>query len=120
MVVYRNEVSHQWARHRLLEQWRSGAVAKDAVCDASFLLVTAARFHGHPAGKTCPVCESDELRLVFWVFGDSLGKASNTARNKEEIAAFAESGHDVTVHTVEVCTACRWNHLLMANTVSAA
>lgn len=120
MVVYRNEVSHQWARRRLLEQWRSGAVPKDAVCDASFLLVTAARFHGRPAGHVCPVCASDELRVVLWVFADTLGKASGTARSEEEIAAFTESGHDVTVHTVEVCPECRWNHLVRATTASAA
>ena len=46
MVVYRGEVSHRLARRQLLAQWQQGAITRDTVCDADFLLVTAANFHG--------------------------------------------------------------------------
>lgn len=120
MVVYRNEVSHQWERHNLLSRWRAGTITREILCDADFLLVTAARYHGKPAGVACPVCDSPELRVVLWIHGDSLGRMSGTARSRTEIEQIAESGREMTVHTVEVCPICRWNHLLRAVTAAAS
>mgnify|MGYP001715474122 FL=1 len=114
MVVYRGEVSHRLARRQLRAQWRQGAITRDTVCDADFLLVTAANFHGQQVGRLCPICESPKLREVLWVFGDELGRMSGTARNEDEIVAFVQRGLTFTVHTVEVCPKCRWNHILMA------
>lgn len=118
VVVYRNEVSHQWEKRNLLTRWRAGAVTRDTVCDADFLLVTAARYHGVPAGGPCPICESDQLREVLWIHGDGLGRMSGTARSADEIEEIVSGGRELQVHTVEVCPKCRWNHLLRE--VSAA
>ncbi len=104
----------------LLSRWRRGAVTRDEICDADFLLVTAARYHGVPAGMPCPICESDDLRVVQWIHGEQLGRMSGTARSTEEIEQIAETGREMTVHTVEVCPACKWNHLLKAVTAAAA
>ena len=65
MVVYRGEVSHRLARRQLLAQWQQGAITRDTVCDADFLLVTAANFHGQQAGRLCPICVSPKLREVL-------------------------------------------------------
>lgn len=119
-VVYRNEISHRFARQDLLRRWRAGEVSREDVCDADFLLVTAARYHGVPAAHPCPVCGSEDLRIVQWIHGEQLGRMSGTARSDEEIAAIVATGTEVTVHTVEVCPACRWNHLLRAVTATAA
>ena len=120
MVVYRNEVSHRWERRTLLNRWHSGAATRDEICDADFLLVTAAKYHGLPAAIPCPVCESEDLRIVQWIHGEQLGRMSGTARSTEEIERIAETGREMTVHTVEVCPRCRWNHLLQAVTAAAA
>lgn len=119
MVVYRNEVSHQWEKHNLLARWRAGAITRDTVCDADFLLIAAARYHGAPVAGACPICGSDQLREVLWIYGDSLGRMSGTARSAAEIAEIVDSGREMTVHTVEVCPVCRWNHLLREVTASA-
>jgi len=119
-VVYRNEVSHRFARADLLRRWRANEATRDEVCDADFLLVTAAKYHGRPAGYACPVCDSEDLRIVQWIHGEQLGRMAGTARTDEEIARIAATGRDVTVHTVEVCPRCRWNHLLTAVTASRA
>lgn len=118
-VVYRNEVSHRFARAELLRRWRAGEVSRDEVCDADFLLVTAAKYHGVPAGHVCPVCGSGDLRIVQWIHGEQLGRMAGTARSDEEIARIVASGREATVHTVEVCPRCRWNHLLTAVTATA-
>lgn len=116
MVEYRNEVSHRWERHSLLAGWRAGSVTREEICDADFLLLTAARYHGQPAGTPCPVCEGENMRTVLWIHGDQLGRMSGTARSREEIEAIVSAGREVIVHTVEVCPDCRWNHLLTAVT----
>ena len=118
-VVYRNEVSHRFARADLLLRWQAGEVSREEVCDADFLLVTAARYHGRPAGRVCPVCGSEDLRIVQWVHGEQLGRMSGTARSDEEIARIVAGGREATVHQVEVCPRCRWNHLLTAATAAA-
>lgn len=120
VAVYRNEVSHQWEKHHLLGRWRAGMVTRDSVCDADFLLVTAARYHGRDAGRDCPICTSEQLREVEWIHGISLGRMSGTARSRAEIERIVDSGRELTVHTVEVCPDCRWNHLLRAVTASPA
>lgn len=97
-----------------------GLVPRAAICDADFLLVTAGKYHGEPAGYECPVCKGDNLRTVLWVYGEQIGKASGSARNEEEIEKLVENGRECTVHTVEVCPDCKWNHLLKAETATAS
>ena len=117
MVRLRKEVSHRWERRMLLRAWRQGEVDRDSICDADFLLVEASKYHGYPAERACPVCEGETLREVNWIYGDRLGKRSNTARREEEIVRIVDEVGPVTVHLVEVCTRCRWNHLLETGTV---
>lgn len=122
MITYRHEVSHRWTRARVLRQYEAGLVRAEDLCDADFLLVTAAKFHGVDVDRDCPVCRAPGLREVRWIYGDTLGPRSGTARSEEEIAAITKElagqrvphGKDgeVAVHLVEVCPTCRWNHLL--------
>ncbi|MEJ5928568.1 DUF5318 family protein [Corynebacterium sp. H128] len=120
MPVFSDLVSYRFDRKRTLNLWQRGLKLKDEICDADFLLVTAGKFHGRPAETRCPICESAEMRVVLWIFGDHLGKMSGTARDLSEIERIARTKGPFTVHTVEVCPDCRWNHLLQAATVVAA
>lgn len=120
VVNYRNEISHQWARRHVLRQFREGLVSRESICDADFLLVTAGNYHGEPADYPCPVCGGNNLRRVLWVYGEQIGKASGSARHEEEIQKLVKDGRECTVHTVEVCPECKWNHLLKAETATAS
>ena len=51
---------------------------------------------------------------MSWIFGDRLGAAAGSARSLEEIERLAEAIPEFTVHVVEVCRACRWNHLVLS------
>ena len=62
----------------------------------------------------------DGLRVVLWVYGDEIGKAAGSARSEKEIEQLVQNGRHATVHTVEVCPACKWNHLLKAETATAS
>ncbi|AKK12136.1 DUF5318 family protein [Corynebacterium uterequi] len=125
MLHYRNHVSHQLARAVRLRHLAAGVIHRRDVCDADAVLVSAATFHGDSAGRPCPVCEGDGLRVVRWIYGDTLGRRNGTARREEEIELILTElagvaiprGKDgvVAVHEVEVCPDCRWNHLLVTS-----
>jgi hypothetical protein len=56
---------------------------------------------------------------VSWVFGDSLGAASGSARNTEELVMLAARFDEFKVHVVEVCRTCSWNHLVKSYVLGA-
>ncbi|APT93812.1 hypothetical protein CPHO_11870 [Corynebacterium phocae] len=114
-VKTKHLVSHEWERAHVLREFRAGRVPREEICDADFLLRAAAQYHGTPAPRSCPVCKG-EMKQTFWVYGQALGRRAGSARSVAEIAELAgeiiPSGQEFTVHKVEVCPHCRWNHLL--------
>jgi len=83
------------------------------VCDAQTYLVRAARYHGERARETCPVCEREALARVSYAFGDCFrGDGNGRARTPRELLALSREVPEFTVFVVEVCSDCRWNHLL--------
>lgn len=116
-VVPRQVVDHALARRALLRslQRRGGRLATAGtsdVCDAAPELLRAAADAGLPLPGPCPVCGIPALCAVSWVFGESLGAMSGTARSPRQLAALAVRRPEFDVYEVEVCAACRWNHLL--------
>ncbi|MCT1451841.1 MULTISPECIES: DUF5318 domain-containing protein [unclassified Corynebacterium] len=107
-----HSVSHEWERRAALREFRAGKKSREEVCDADFLLRAAAEHHGVDSGRDCPICGTP-MRNVFWVYGDNLGRRSGSARGGQEIAELIDEVGPFTVHTVEVCGFCRWNHLLL-------
>ena len=77
----------------------------------SFLFRAAAQHHGEDSARPCPVC-GEAMRDVRWVYSEKLGRRTGTARNEEEIDRLVAEVGTLTVHVVEVCPACKWNHLL--------
>jgi len=109
-------VDHARARRALLQQLFGGGLfttlSLDDVCDASPYLVRAAQAYGVATERTCPVCRHDVLWEVAWVYGESIGPASGSARSAAQLARLVAARPDFSVHEVEVCVRCRWNHLL--------
>lgn len=108
----RQVVDYALQRRALLADVRAGRVGREEVCDAGAYLLRAARFHGAPADRACPVCRHDELAQVSWVFGESLRHVSGSACSAADLEQLAAQVADFSVHVVEVCTECRWNHLV--------
>lgn len=110
----RQVVDYALQRRALLAGVHSGRVGVVEVCDASPYLLRAARFHGEPTDRTCPVCRKERLTQVSWIFGDALKHAAGSARTPEEIEQIANSSADFSVYVVEVCRTCSWNHLVLS------
>ena len=108
----RDLVDHALARRALLEQLRSGRVSRFEACDASPHLQRAAREWGTRTARPCPLCASEPLWEIAWVYGDALGDGSGTARSARGVELLARARPDFAVYEVEVCQRCGWNHLV--------
>lgn len=114
MQGQRQVVDFALQRRAVLAAVSSGRKRVVDVCDADEYLLRAARFHGRLSEITCPICRKEPLTLVSWVFGESLGRVSGSARTIDELERLAASQAEFSVHDVEVCRTCRWNHLVLS------
>lgn len=116
MRTRRLEVSYALQRRAKLEALRrpGRGLDEDDPCDAEPLLVRAALHHGRVSDEECPICASDRLMLLDYVFGDQLGQFSGRIRSPEELEEMQYQFGEFTVREVEVCPDCRWNHMTRA------
>ena len=117
--IQRQVVDYALQRRSLLSEVYSGRTGVSEVCDASPYLLRAAKFHGRGSSVMCPICRKEELTIVSWVFGDKLGPVSGSARTPEELVRLAATEEEFSVHVVEVCRTCSWNHLVQSYVLGA-
>ena len=117
--IQRQVVDYALARRSVLAEVSAGRTDVKQVCDADPYLLRAAKFHGRGSDVVCPICRKEQLTLVSWVFGDKLGQVSGSARTSDELARLAETAEEFTVHVVEVCRTCSWNHLVQSYVLGA-
>ncbi len=110
----RQVVDYALRRRALLAEVYAGKVAVSDVCDADPYLVRAAKFHGSATDVVCPICRKEQLTQVSWIYGERLGPMSGSARTPEELARLAAGREEFSVHVVEVCRTCNWNHLVQS------
>jgi len=105
-------VDYALARRSVLRDLRRGRLTRLDVCDAHPELVRAARNVGEGAGRECPVCAGEDMRLVSYVYGDALKTANGRCISfPGELEKLGASIDEFACYVVEVCPDCRWNHL---------
>jgi hypothetical protein len=128
MEAPRAVVDYGLARRAALTALRGGGpTTREDVCDAHPYLVRAARHHGRPTGRECPVCRRLPLTEVSYVYGDELGGFSGRVKTGPELAEMARQHAEFRVYVVEVCAGgratspgdlghggCGWNHLVQS------
>ncbi|WP_338887881.1 DUF5318 domain-containing protein [Rhodococcus sovatensis] len=117
--LQRQVVDYALQRRSLLAEVYSGRTGVSAVCDADPYLLRAAKFHGRGSDVVCPICRKEQLTHVSWVFGEKLGPLSGSARTAEELVRLAATQEEFSVHVVEVCRSCSWNHLVQSYVLGA-
>lgn len=110
----RDVLSFALSRRAALETMKRGGAFNSDYCDADPGLLRAAKHHGEPVARDCPVCRRPDLVEVTWVFGAQLGSLSGSARAPAQLAAMAHEHGSFRVHVVEVCRHCAWNHLVVS------
>jgi hypothetical protein len=116
MWSQREVIDYALQRRSTLEALRrpGRTLARQDACDADPLLVRAAKHHGERAKSRCPVCDSDELRLLHYVFGEQLGQFSGRIKRVPELEEMAHEFGEFKVVAVEVCPPCGWNCMVMS------
>jgi hypothetical protein len=112
MRTQRQVVDYSLQKRALLREVLSGRVGTYEVCDASPYLKNAARFHGEPTERRCPICRRENVTLVHYIYGDELKQSAGQARTRTELPVLAMTFREFQVYVVEVCRACDWNHLV--------
>jgi Family of unknown function (DUF5318) len=123
----RSVIDYALVRRATLTDLRAGRASRPEVCDANPYLLRAARHHGEPTRKLCPVCHADAptrpgdatderpgapLVHVTYGYGDELGETSGRAWASDDIPSLASRFSELRMYVVEVCVACGWNHLV--------
>lgn len=112
MRTQRSLVDYALAKRAAVTDLLAGRVSSAEVCDAHPYLLRAAKYHGEPTDKTCPVCRArDPLTHVTYVYGDELKEGAGRVRATSELAQMAAEYDEFAVYVVEVCRRCGWNHL---------
>ena len=119
MRSQRQVVYYALQRKSLLAEVYSGRTAMAEVCDADPYLLRAAKFHGRASTAACPICRKEQLTLVSWVFGEKLGTMNGSARTDDELVRLGATQEEFSVHDVEVCRTCSWNHLVQSYVLGA-
>lgn len=105
-------VEYRLLRDGVAKAVRSGKIAREDVCDAHPELLRAARHIGRPTGESCPVCDAVETVEVTYVFGAKLPPGGTCPSSKAELNRLLRREDPVHAYTVEVCTSCKFHHLL--------
>jgi Family of unknown function (DUF5318) len=106
------EIDYRLERQRILAAFRAGAQSSQQVCDAQDELVRNASHCGAPTTEPCPVCAGSPLVHVTYLFGPRLPSAGRCMTSLAEVQRLARRKAPYTAYVVEVCTECRWNHLV--------
>lgn len=105
-------VDYRFARRQLLRRYRTGELDRTEVCDAQRELLRVATNYSQGSTVSCPVCNESTLRIVRYVFGPRLPANGKVVSTKAELRKLGGPRNGRLCYTVEVCTTCRWNHLL--------
>lgn len=116
MRTQRGIVDYAMRRRAVLADVQAGRASLADVCDAQPYLLSAARYHGEPSARPCPVCDGT-LTDVHFIYGDELGRSAGQARALRELPVLAMSYAKFSVYVVEVCPSCAWNHLRVSYTL---
>ncbi len=104
-------VDYALARLAVLRDFRQGRLSRLQVCDAQPELIRAASHLGRPKKDPCPICERESLVSVMYAFGPKLPAHGRCLEGPSDLSKLHTSSFANKVYEVEVCLACRWNHL---------
>lgn len=107
----RGVVDYALQKRAALAAVRSGLASTTDVCDPDPYTLRAAKHHGQPTDRSCPLCRRGSLVELGYTFGEELGAYSGRIKSPAEQAAMAREYGEFRVYVLEVCVGCGWNHL---------
>lgn len=108
----RGEVSFAPLRAKALQSLRRPTLETENYCDADPILLRSAQYYGEPAGRSCPICKNENLKVLSFIFGNQLGQYSGRIKSTSELIEMQTEYGEFLVRVVEVCDNCHWNFLV--------
>lgn len=105
------QIDFRLVRRHTVAEFHRGRLSRLEVCDAHPELLRAATNVGRRTEERCPICEESPLVLVTFAFGARLPAHGRCITDAAEMARLSRRREESTCYVVEVCPACRWNHL---------
>ncbi len=105
------------ARERTIHAYKTGEATRSEVCDAQSELMRNALNCGVPSADRCPICKANSVVEVLYVFGPRLPAGGRCIVTNKDLERIRRWQGDFVAYDVEVCTDCKWNHLLRTNPV---
>lgn len=105
-------IEYLLAKRSILKQYHAGQISKSDLCDAHPDLIRAAKSLGVPSGETCEVCNVGDIVHISYAFGPKLPAHGRCIAGSDELTKLKQSVDEFTCYVVEVCTQCRFNHLV--------
>jgi hypothetical protein len=106
------QIEYVLARESIVREFRRGRLSRLDVCDAQPELIRVASNLGRPTEVECPICADSKLVHVTFAFGPRLPPSGMPIASPAEFAKIAGARSEIVCYIVEVCTGCRWNHLV--------
>lgn len=110
-------IDYRLMRETTLAAWRRGEAGVSELCDAQPELLRNAEFCGRRLESPCPVCGSDGLVEVTYVFGPRLPGHGRCVTSDKEMTRLDARKQELRGYVVEVCTDCGWNHLMRSRSL---
>jgi len=99
-------------RDNVVRDVRKGRLVAVDVCDAHPELLRAARNVGRKSNDDCPICTTERMVRVTYVFGAGLPPGGRCPGTVAELERLRRREEPVLCYEVEVCPSCAWHHLL--------
>ncbi|HVC24355.1 MAG TPA: DUF5318 family protein [Acidimicrobiales bacterium] len=106
------QVEYRLQRDSAVREYQRGRLSRLDICDAQPELMRVAQNLGRATDVACPICEDTTLVHVSFAFGPRLPPSGRPLASNAELQTMARTKDEVAFYIVEVCTSCRWNHLL--------
>lgn len=111
-------IDYRLARDRVIRAYLTGEATRAEVCDAQSELMRNARECGTELEETCPICADSTVVQVTYIFGPRLPAGGRCMVTEADVERIRRRKGTFTAYDVEVCPACRWNHLLRTQPVA--
>jgi hypothetical protein len=106
-------VDYRLRKRSILHDFKVGRLSLYDVCDAHPEMKRIARNVGEKTRSDCPICGKEKLRLLNFVFGDTLGNDNGRVfPSKAIFNGLRDKYGTFTCYVVEVCIGCNWNQLI--------
>ena len=113
-VSQRGVIDYALQKRAALAALRSGFSTTTDVCDPDPYTLRAAKHHGEPTDRLCPVCRREPVVELGYTFGEELGQYSGRIKKTPELEEMAHEFGEFKVVVVEVCLECHWNHMILS------